>query len=147
MAGCAGGARAACGIIENVTTIDDFELAVSTEANRQRATLLDGTELTDRAYVFLSPLRPSTPVESVEFFVDGRPVRTETGEPYDLLGSRDGGRKGSALDTNGLQDGTHVVSAVINLADGSETYVSSQFTVDNDNGRFLNGSENAHAHH
>ena len=147
VAGCAGGARAACGIIENVATIDDFELAVSTKDKRERATLLDGTELTDDAYVFLSPLYPSTPVESVEFYIDGLLVNTETDGPYDLLGSKDDGKKGEKLDTDRLQDGTHVVSAIINLADGSETYVSSQFTVDNDKKRFLNGSENAHAHH
>ena len=139
-AGCAGGARAACGIIERADADDDFELAVSTTSRRERPTLLDGAELTDDAYLFLSPEYPSSSVNKVTFFVDGREIRTETTAPYDLLGSRDGGRKGTRLETEYLDDGTHVAAAVIEFDDGSETYVSSQFTVDNDGSRFLNGS-------
>ena len=146
-AGCAGGARAACGIIEAVDTIDDFELMVSTRSARELPTLLSDAELSDSAYVFLSPEYPSTPVESVEFFVDGRSVKTETAAPYDLLGSRDSGRRGTRLDTRNLGDGRHVVSAVINLAGGEQTFVSSQFTVDDDGNRFLNGSENGQHRH
>lgn len=140
VAGCAGGGRAACGIIERVDASDDFELAVSTTSNRSRPTLLDGTELTGNAYVFLSPESPSSSVNKVTFFVDGRKIRTETAAPYDLLGSSDDGKRGSKLETKYLDDGTHVAAAVIEFDDGSETYVSSQFTVDNDDKRFLNGS-------
>lgn len=139
VAGCAGGGRAACGIIERIEETDDFELHVSTSSKRERPTELDGTTLSDKAYIFLSPIHPKTSIERIVFFVDGRAVETETDPPYDLGGTDKNGKSGK-VDTDELRNGTHVASAIITLASGDKTYVSSQFTVDNDKKRFLNGS-------
>ncbi|MFK7995272.1 MAG: superoxide dismutase family protein [Granulosicoccus sp.] len=128
--GCAGGSRAACGIITPIDLSDDFEVFVSNSRYRSNATELSNNELSGRAYVFLTPLHPNEAVASVDFFIDGSPTRTETMAPYDLAGTSAYGRAGG-LNTRRLANGTHTVSAVINLTSGEQTFVSSVFTVDN----------------
>lgn len=146
VAGCAGGSRAACGIITPIQTSDNYDLQVSTTSQRQRPTELSGAELADSAYVFLTPTYPNEAVASVDFFIDGRLVRTETAAPYDLAGTRNGGEAGRFDTERQLNDGRYTLSAVINLTSGETSYVSSVFSVDNDNQRFLNGNENRGNH-
>ncbi|MFK7858015.1 MAG: superoxide dismutase family protein [Granulosicoccus sp.] len=131
VAGCAGGSRAACGIITPVNLSDDFELLVSSRSSRRGSTELSNNELSGYAYVFLTPIFPNEPVTTVDFFIDGQPSKTELYAPFDLVGTRSYGRA-AAFDTRSLGDGTHTVSAVINLSSGEQTFVSSVFTVDNE---------------
>lgn len=144
VAGCAGGSRAACAIIRPVSSSDDFELHVSTNSWREYPTELANAELSGRAYIFLSPKRPVSSVASVEFFVNGQARRQENYAPFDLGGGSQ--HESNALSTSHMPDGVHTASAIITLESGERTYVSSEFTVDNNRRRFGNGNESAHTH-
>ena len=52
VAGCAGGSRAACGIISTVNLSDDFEIMVSRSSNRSNAVELANTDLYQSNYIF-----------------------------------------------------------------------------------------------
>lgn len=130
VAGCAGGSRAACGIITPIELSDDFELFVSNRRNRTRASELSNNELKNSAYIFLTPLHPNESVTSVDYFVNGMPMKTENWAPYDLAGTKSDGNA-EQLDTRLLANGTHSISAVINLSSGEQSFVSSVFTIDN----------------
>ncbi|MFK8079040.1 MAG: superoxide dismutase family protein [Granulosicoccus sp.] len=129
-AGCAGGSRAACGIITPVVLSDNFELLVSSDRYRRGSAELSNNTLNNYVYIFLTPLYPNESVTSVNFFINGRPAKTETRAPYDLSGTRYYGSAGS-YDTRNLEDGENTISAVINLSGGEQTFVSSVFNVDN----------------
>lgn len=140
-AGCAGGARAACGIITKVDSAESFTLAVSTSSRRSRPVELAGAELSDSAYIFLVPANPDADVSSVRFYLDGEFFQRESQSPFDFAGTRDSGRS-SRLDTSDLSNGTHTIAAYVRLDSGERAFAAAEFTVDNDSGRFLNGSEN-----
>lgn len=141
VAGCAGGSRAACGIISKVETADDFELMVSTNKYRLNSVELANAEITNTAYIFLSPTFPSASIQSVSFYLNGSFFKTESYVPYDFAGTYSSNRSGP-YNSNNLPDGTHTIAAEIVHLSGEKTYVSSAFVVDNDSGSFANGSAN-----
>ena len=141
-AGCAGGSRAACGIISIPSTSQDLEFHVSRNSQRENPIELNGAQLKGKAAVYLSPLFPQDAIDSVRFFIDGELVKTEFVAPYDLLGTFSSGNS-KRLDSETLEDGTHNIAAVIELATGKTTYTSALFTVNNNFGTgFINGTEN-----
>ena len=141
-AGCAGGSRAACGIISKPNVSDSLELQVSKRYTRQDPVELNGTQLKGYVAIFLSPLFPQDAINSVTFFLDDEQVKIETVAPFDLLGTYSSGNN-KRLNTNTLEDGTHTIAAVIELGTGEMTYTTAKFTVNNNfsNG-FVNGTEN-----
>ena len=135
VAGCAGGARAACGIISKVNLLDDFELMVSRSSSRSNAVELSDAELYDNAYIFLSPVFPSTSVQTVTYYLNGDEFHTEFYVPYDFTGTYSNGDSG-VYNTNNLPDGTHTIAAEIRLNSGGSTFVSAQFRVANNFSQF-----------
>jgi len=128
--GCAGGSRAACGIILPVATADNFELHVSKHSWRRSPVELANTELRRDAYIFLSPIESAEAVAKVDFFLDGNYVKTEIYPPYDMKGTRNDGSAAS-LSTWNLHQGNHTAAAIVYLESGARTFVSSQFSVGN----------------
>jgi len=129
-AGCAGGSRAACGIILPVSTNDDFELYVSSSNRRRSAKELANSQLRGDVFIFLDPTDQSEPVRKVEFFVDGVFVKTEYVSPHDLNGTMSN-KIARAFDTDNLSNGDHTASAIVYFDSGAKTFVSSHFKVHN----------------
>lgn len=145
-AGCAGGSRAACGIIKKVKTSDQFKLMVSRSSGRYDAVELADAELNGGAYIFLSPVYPHEPIDSVAYYFDGQRHKVEYYAPYDFNGTH---RSGSSSEyyTPQSGDGAHNVAAVVTFASGERTFVSAEFSIDNDRGRFGNGRSRSHDNH
>ena len=141
VAGCAGGSRAACGIISKVETQDNFELMVSPYSDRYNPVELANAEIMSNAYIFLTPTFPSQSVRSVSFYLNGNFFKTEGYAPYDFTGTYSNNNSGPYY-TNNLPNGTHSIAAKIVFLSGETTYVSSEFVVDNNSYSFGNGSEN-----
>ena len=106
------------------------DLSVSTSPDRKDARVLDTGTFKGDIYVFTARTRG---VEKVDFYVDdpqraGKPFRTESKAPFDLAGA-----SGDAdpLDTRGLKDGVHTVTAAFTLGDGGSYTATSTFLVDN----------------
>ena len=106
------------------------DLLVSTSANRADAQVLDTGTFTGNIYVFTAR---TSGVAKVDFYIDdparaGGPFRTESKAPFDLAGA-----SGNAypLDTRGLGNGIHTVTAAFTL-EGSKSYAATAtFLVDN----------------
>lgn len=141
-AGCAGGSRAACGIINRVNTIDDLELVVSPKDKRKNPVELADAELEKDVFIFLSPEYPRDDINRVTFYLNGKKYKTENYAPYDLAGTKKKDKAEKFKTKDELEDGTHTVAAIIELSSGQKTFVSSTFTVDNDKDRFGNGRRN-----
>ena len=140
--GCAGGARAACGIITRANTIDDLELVVSPKDKRKDPIELADAELEKDVFIFLSPKYPADSIQKVTYYLNGHKYETETYPPYDFAGTKSSDKADKFKTKDELADGTHTIAAEIELSSGQSTFVSSTFTVDNDKDRFANGREN-----
>ncbi len=108
-----------------------FELLVSGSADRSNAIPLDGAALTDDVYIFLTP---ESGASRVRFFLDnpnasGTPRQTEGNPPWDF----NGGLVTSAnpFDTTSISDGSHSITAAVQLVDSSTEVVTASFTVAN----------------
>lgn len=115
-----------------VSAQSTYSLLVSTSPDRSSPVPLAGQTATGAIYVFTSP---DNGILRVRFFVDdptmsGSPFTTETGSPYDLAGTTKTGAA-KAFNTTQLPDGTHNVTAAIDLSAGSTEVLSSDFTVAN----------------
>ena len=133
VAGCAGGGRAACGIIERPNTPEPFRLAVSKFRDRDDANLLNRNVLSGNVFVFLDPEFPPRPrIDSVDFFIDGGFVKTERYPPYDLFGTFRSG--GARFNTRALEDGEHTIAAKIRLASGDVEFRTATFEIRNGGG-------------
>ena len=141
-AGCAGGSRAACGIINKVNTIDDLELVVSPKDKRKNPVELADAELEKDVFIFLSPKYPADSIRKVTYYLNGHAYETETYPPYDFAGTKSKDKAEKFKTNKELAGGTHTIAAEIELSSGQSTFVSSSFTVDNDKDRFANGREN-----
>ena len=141
VAGCAGGSRAACGIIKKVETVDDFEIHVSPYSDRYNSIELANAEIMSNAYIYLTPIFPSVSIQSVSFYLNGAFFKTENFVPFDFTGTYNNNNSGPYY-TNNLPNGTHTIAAEIIFLSGERTYVSSEFVVDNNSYSFGNGSEN-----
>ncbi len=117
--------------VPSMPAAEHYALAVSDSPDRTEARPLHGATLRERAYVFVTPQRPLAPVAQVDFYLDGRPVKTELEAPYDLLGSSDDGATATPLDTLVLADGDHVIVAEVLFRDGAALRVGARFEVRN----------------
>ena len=133
-AGCAGGSRAACGIIRPIDTDDNFSLKVSYRQDRNEAKRLSDADLDGDAYVFLAPKYPNESISSVSFYFDGRHQKVESYAPYDLFGTYSTGN-GAPFRTKYYENGKHNLAAIINFASGRKAFVASEFTITNSNSR------------
>jgi len=109
-----------------------YGLVHSTSSNRAAPAPLGGATVSDSIYVFTTP---DTNVVRVRFWLDqpamtGTPFRTENTAPFDFAG----GNVATATpwNTDPLADGSHTISARLDLADGSTADVHATFTIAND---------------
>jgi N-acetylneuraminic acid mutarotase/glucose/arabinose dehydrogenase len=111
---------------------DTYSLMVSTAPDRSAAVALQGQTVSGNIYVFVTP---TTGVTRVRFFVDdptmsGAPFLTDTSAPYDLAGTNKNGTA-RAFNTGPLSNGSHSVTAAVDLTGGGTEAVTSTFTADN----------------
>jgi hypothetical protein len=128
------GALSACGherVAERAAP-RTYQLAVSALPDRSSSVALAGRSLHGRVYVFVSA---DAAVGRVRFFLDDSspsrsPYRTAESAPFDLAGT---GPDGTArpLDTTRLGNGSHTLTALIDLADGQVATARSRFLVAN----------------
>ncbi|HEX2027141.1 MAG TPA: hypothetical protein VHF25_04000 [Nitriliruptorales bacterium] len=108
---------------------DVFDLLVSASSDRRSPTRLDGSTVSGDIHVFTTP---DTDVDRVHFYLDdphmsGMPHRTERNAPFDLAGGSVASAR--AYDTARMPVGEHVVTAVLELTDGTTALTSATFTV------------------
>jgi hypothetical protein len=109
-----------------------YSLLVSSSPDRSSATPLEGTAASGVVYVFLGP---EAGASRVRFFLDdpsmsGTPRQVEKNAPWDFAGSNTNGTA-RPFDTAKITNGTHTVTAAVDLASGGTTTVSSTFDVVN----------------
>ena len=99
-------------------------LLVSSAANRSGASALDGATLSGSRYVFL---QSSGDIARVDFSLDGAPHWTENYAPFDFAGGESAAA--NAWATGSVATGSHTISALVVLKNGSQSTVSASFTV------------------
>jgi len=111
----------------------DHNLFVSTAPNRSSAVTLQNATVAGDIYVFVPQ---QTGMSRVDFYINnpqksGKPNQVENLAPYDMAGTAP---DDTAYPYNStvLPDGTHTVTAVVRMADGSTHEVTSFFDVAND---------------
>ena len=114
--------------------IGPYELQISTAADRSNPDPLQGATVSGTAYVFLSP--ETADIDQVVFFLDdptmsGAPFRTEGNAPYDFAGGPSGGATANGFDTTTLANGSHTISARVDLVGGGTEQAAATFTVSN----------------
>ena len=107
-------------------------LLLSLSSNRSSPTNLQGSTVAGDIYVFLSP---DAGVSKTRFYIDnptmsGTPFKTENGAPVDLGGTNSAGLA-MPFDTTSLTNGSHQLSARIDLTAGGTEAVHTTFTVNN----------------
>jgi hypothetical protein len=114
-------------------TMTVHDLLVSQTPDRAAPNRLRGSTLAGDAYIFVPN---ATSVTQVRFWLDnpsmsGSPRKVEKSPPFDFAGTA---TDGSALlfDTDRISDGTHTISASLDLADGGTYALHGTFTIDND---------------
>jgi hypothetical protein len=113
-------------------SIDRFPIRVSAAADRSNPIPLDGRIVGGIIHVFVDPANPAlaaTRINRVEFRLDGRALVTENSAPFDLARSRGSSARG--LDSTLLTNGTHTVTAVVRLRNGTIHRSTATFIVDN----------------
>jgi hypothetical protein len=113
-------------------SVDRFPIRVSTSPDRSNPIPLDGRLVGGIVHVFVDPANPAlaaTRIRQVEFRIDGGRLITEKVAPFDLARTRGSSARG--LDTTLLTNGTHTVSAVVRLRNGTTQPSTATFIVDN----------------
>ena len=98
---------------------EDYILLLSYNSDRSNAVKLSGQTISGDVYIYLNP---EDYVSQVVFSIDGQTHNTENYAPYDV---------GEPFDTTSLSNGSHTISALIRLQDGSNQTIRSVCTVDN----------------
>lgn len=111
---------------------DPPTLMVSKSATRAEAVPLGGASVTDAVYIFVAP---EEGVSLVSFRLDDSarenpPRVVERAAPFDFVGTKSD-LTAKPFDTSTLTNGTHVVSAAVERADGTTQHVDATFTVSN----------------
>jgi len=110
-------------VVANATSsepaTEDYQLLLSTNSNRSNAVKLDGQTISGDVYIFLNP---EANVSQVVFSIDGQTHNTENYAPYDL---------GVPFDSASLSNGSHTISALVRLQDGTSDTVSANCMVEN----------------
>ena len=104
----------------------DIELFISTSNDRSGEVALEGGTVSGDIYVFLLP---EDGAESVVFLLDGVEHQSERSAPWDFAGG--GADTANAFDTTAIDDGTHTITALVELSDGGTVEVSADFVIDN----------------
>jgi beta-mannanase len=113
------------------TEATTYSLLLSRASNRSNAAFLQGLIVSGNIYVFVSP---DTGIKQVRFYLDntsasGTPTQTENLGPYDFAGGA--ADAASPYDTKKLSNGSHTITAAIDLSTGGTTRITSAFTVAN----------------
>ncbi len=108
-----------------------YSLSVSKSSDRSNAGSLPGQTVAGNIYVFVTP---DTGAGQVRFYLDnpsasGTPLQVENNAPYDFAGGSSSGA--NAYDTTKLSNGSHSITASIDLAAGGVSNVTATFTVSN----------------
>lgn len=108
-----------------------YTLLVSFSSNRSNPITLEGQTVAADIYVFTSP---DTEVERVRFYLDdptlsGSPRQIEENAPYDFAGGSVS--RARPFDTTTVANGSHTITAAIELIDGSTQVIHATFTVSN----------------
>ena len=112
------------------TSSNDFDIRVSSSANRSNANDLSGETLSGNAFVFVDP---ASQIDQVLFYIDntslsGSPDRTENFAPFDLRG---GSQLAQPYNTEQLSNGSHTISVRVLFNDGTVQTGTSTFNVSN----------------
>ncbi len=107
-----------------------FGLSVSADANRSDPLPLENQTLSEKVYIFLSPLFSQLQIIKVKFFLDGWFIKTEWYAPYDLRGTRYRGTA-TPLKTRFLENGSHRLRAKIIFSSGKTFSIITSFIVSN----------------
>jgi hypothetical protein len=95
-------------------------LVVSSSPDRSAPRPLAGAQLSGKQYLFLGEADdPIAGLTAVVFLLDGKPIGLDESAPYDARGTRRDGTA-IALDTRGLPNGVHRLTAIVVL-DGFAT--------------------------
>ncbi len=114
-----------------VANTTPHDLMVSSSSRRRSAETLEGSTLTGRRYVFLGNIRDSIAgLRDVTFYLDGAFLSRERRTPYDAAGTLQNGAA-APLDTRTLANGSHTITAVVELLGGAGITYTSTFQVDN----------------
>ncbi len=114
-------------------TVRVHDLLVSTSPDRSSASSLGDANVSGNIYAFTSP-EPG--VDRVRFWLDnptmsGTPNKVEGNGPFDFAGTKTDGTA-NPFNTNTLSDGSHSITAAIDLLDGPTLVVTRSFVVSND---------------
>jgi purple acid phosphatase-like protein/BACON domain-containing protein/calcineurin-like phosphoesterase family protein len=109
-----------------------YSALVSLSSSRSAPTPLNGASVSGNVYVFTSP--DGSEISAVRFYLDdpnmlGSPRRRESNAPYDFVGGTV--QVGNPFDTRTIANGSHTISAAVELAGGGEQVVHATFTVQN----------------
>ncbi len=109
-----------------------YTILLGADPNRSNPTFLDGSIATDDIYVFVAP---EAGIDEVRFFLDdpnrtGSFFKRETNAPYDLAGSNPQGQA-NPFDTKSRGDGSHMITAEIDLAAGGTDVIHAGFVISN----------------
>ena len=109
-----------------------YDILVSTTSSRANAVPLAGKTVSGNIYAFTSP--DTTGILRVRFYLDspsatGAARSTENSPPYDFAGGTVS--TASPYNTTAIADGTHSITAAVDLTNGNTEVVTSTFTVRN----------------
>ncbi|MGF2685372.1 Kelch repeat-containing protein [Marinobacter sp. DUT-3] len=106
-------------------------LLISKSPDRSAAIALNGTEISDLAYIFVGP---STGVNRVDFYLNSTPPGTprliERVAPFDF-NATEANLTAKPFDTTSLPDGQHSIHATTYYTNGTSEVLSATFTVNN----------------
>ena len=114
-----------------------LSLVYSVSSDRSSPLPLDGAVVDGDIWVWVDPTYPVTNIDMVQFSYDGVDSHLELLPPFDFIG----GTPASpiAFDTASETDGTHNISAGIDLSAGGAILLSADFEIDNAQGSALVG--------
>jgi large repetitive protein len=119
-------------LVPSAAAVGPYQLLSSNSSNRSGPTPLDGSTVSGKIYVFTSP--DTSDISRVRFYLDnptatGTPRRTENIAPYDFAGGTT--TAATAFDTATIADGSHSITAAVDLTSGTTEVVTATFTVVN----------------
>ena len=115
------------------TSVTGYEVQFSVSADWSSPASLHGATVSEQIHVFTNTT--ATGVKQVRFYLDnpamtGTPYRIETGAPHDFTGTATDG-KAKPFATSGLANGSHTISAAVDLTAGGTEVLHVTFTVAN----------------
>jgi hypothetical protein len=108
------------------------DLVVSASPDRSSPIALEGASVGGNVYVFTTP---DPGVDRVRFWLDnpsmsGTPRKVEGNGPFDFAGTATNGTA-HPFDTDNISNGTHSITAALDLVDGTTQVVTRSFVVSN----------------